>query len=120
MTSFPKTPAKAEPPDKSALIRPDGTVISADLIQSSPGEGRVGVYVELPQLSVTPGHKTTIPVTVINQGSVTDDFRISVDGVPPDWTPTPRSSVVQLKPGERGVGVQSGGTPSTEILKSSV
>src|SRR5574341_779260 len=100
MTSFPKTPAKAEPPDKSALIRPDGTVINADLIQSSPGEGGVGVYVELPQLSVTPGHKTTIPVTVINQGSVTDHFRISVDGVLPDWTPTPRSSVVQLEPGE--------------------
>jgi Tol biopolymer transport system component len=101
MASFPKTPAEVKPPEKSTLTRPDGTVINADLIHSSPGEGRVGVYVELLQLSVAPGHKTTLPVTVINQGSVADHFRISVDGVPPDWTPTPRSSVVQLMPGEQ-------------------
>jgi len=100
MAHSPRTPAEAEQPDKNILVRPDGTVINADLIQSSLGEGRVGVYVELPQLAVTPGHKTTIPITVINQGSVADHFRISVDGVPPDWSPAPRSSVVQLKPGE--------------------
>jgi Tol biopolymer transport system component len=97
----PPPPAKAKRPDKNLLVRPDGTVINTDLIYSSPGEGRVGVYVELLQLSVAPGNKTTVPITVINQGSVVDHFRVSVEGVPPEWMPASRSSVVQLAPGEQ-------------------
>jgi len=87
--------------DKSILIRPDGTVVDANLVYSSQGEGRIGVYVELPQFSVMPGNKIVVPITVINQGQVEDQFRISLEGVPPDWMLSPRSSVIRLLPGEQ-------------------
>lgn len=86
---------------KETLIRPDGTVVDANLVYSSQGQGRVGVYVEMPQLSVMPGNKIVVPLTIINQSNVEDQFRVSIEGIPPDWLLSPRSSVVRLLPGEQ-------------------
>ncbi len=85
---------------RSAYFRFNGSVIDASLIKSSPGLGRVGVYVEVPQLSVTPGQKSTAGLVVINQGPDVDRFSISLNGVPGAWiaAPAPPASV-QLGPG---------------------
>ena len=90
------------PPVPSAAIRTDSGVIDPSLIQVSPGAGRVGVFMEMPQLSVVPGNRATTSVIILNRGLVDDHFKVSVVGVPTDWVslslPVP---TVQLSPGEQ-------------------
>ncbi|MEP7359440.1 MAG: NEW3 domain-containing protein, partial [Anaerolineales bacterium] len=85
---------------KPAFYRFDGTVVDANLIQSSP-DGQVGVYVEISQITVTPGQPTTVAVIVVNQGVAPDHFSLLVSGLPAGWiaAPQPPSSVA-LSPGE--------------------
>lgn len=84
----------------TSLTRSDGTVLDPSLLRASAGEGRVGVYVENAQLEVEPGSSTTTSVTLLNQGSVVDHFKVTLDGIPADWTPSP-PPVTQLMPGEQ-------------------
>jgi len=66
----------------------NGTVVDANLVQTSP-DGHVGVYVEVAQLTVTPGQPTSTAVVVVNLGTEPDHFSIGVGGVPPAWLAAP-------------------------------
>ena len=89
-------PAAAARPN---VFRFDGVTVDANLIQTS-ANGNVGVYVEVPQLAVTPGQPSTVGIIVVNKGPSADRFSISLNGVPPNWIvpPGPPTSVA-LQPG---------------------
>ena len=99
-------PAATEPvPPKPAAERRASfhfgdSVVDANLVQLS-SNGRVGAYVEVTQLAVTPGQPATTAVVVVNQGPELDHFSLSVAGIPIGWiaAPAPPTSV-PLAPGE--------------------
>jgi len=78
----------------------NGTPVDANLVQMSPA-GRVGVYVETPQMTVTPGQKSTAGVVVVNQSGEPDHFSVALSGLPPNWVapPAPPPSLA-MPPGE--------------------
>ena len=48
-------------------------------------QGRIGILMENVQISVVPGGKVNIPVTLINKGLEEDYFKLSVEGLPTGW-----------------------------------
>jgi hypothetical protein len=74
--------------------------MDASLIRSSPGTGRVGIYIDSAQFSVSPGSSVSIPLIILNQGSVVDHYHVTVMGVPANWLPSLPSDI-QLLPGEQ-------------------
>ncbi len=81
------------------VFRFDGMVVDASLVQTSPG-GRVGVYVEIPQLTATPGQRTTAALVVVNNGPDIDRLTVNLEGLPPNWVASPGvTTSVQLPPG---------------------
>ncbi|MCC6190851.1 MAG: FHA domain-containing protein [Anaerolineales bacterium] len=87
-------------PARPSVYRFDGAVVDANLVQFSPN-GWVGVYVEVPQLALTPGQKSSAGVVVVNQGPDNEHFSLTLGGVPQSWIapPAPPTSL-QLSPGE--------------------
>jgi serine/threonine protein kinase len=85
---------------RPAFYRFDGTVVDANLIQSSP-DGQVGVYSEISQITVTPGQPASVAVIVVNQGVAADHFSVLLSGLPAGWiaAPQPPGSLA-LSPGE--------------------
>jgi serine/threonine protein kinase/photosystem II stability/assembly factor-like uncharacterized protein len=77
-----------------------GSRVDASRIQTSPGEGRVGLYIDLPQIAVDPGQSVNLAVVVINQGSLVDQFNIAVSGIPKPWIKD-GTRPVQLMPGDQ-------------------
>lgn len=75
-----------------------GTVVDKERVYSSPGAGRVGVFLETAQLSATPGGNTLMKLVLLNQGTLVDHFKISINGIPADWTPM-IPPPIQLMPG---------------------
>ena len=73
------------------------SVIDPSKVLSSPGGGRVGIFIETSRLSVEPGNSAILTLTLINQGQVVDHFRVTVDGIPPSWVA--EAQMVQLMPG---------------------
>ncbi|MGC9466965.1 MAG: protein kinase domain-containing protein [Anaerolineae bacterium] len=73
--------------------------VSQDLLRSSAGEGRVGVVLEDPQITVAPGERVVTSLMLLNQGAIVDHFRITVEGIPETWAEPP--PVVQLMPGQQ-------------------
>jgi len=78
----------------------DGTTVDANLVQTSP-DGRVGVYVEVAQFTVTPGESTSTGIIVVNAGPELEHFSLSVSGLPAGWLalPLPPTSI-PLAPGD--------------------
>jgi eukaryotic-like serine/threonine-protein kinase len=74
------------------------SAIDPSKVLSSPGGGRVGLFIETSRLSVDPGSSAILTLTLINQGQVVDHFRVSLDGTPPSWVA--ETPAVQLMPGE--------------------
>jgi serine/threonine protein kinase len=85
-------------PGRSVMFRSDGTMVAPSLIRSSAGPARVGVFMEISQLSVEPGSTTTASAIILNQGPVVDHFQTSVVGVPANWVPV-SPPPVRLMPG---------------------
>lgn len=81
-----------------SIIRADGSLVDPSQVRSSQGQGRVAVFAEETKLSVEPGRSISVPIQVMNQGSVVDHFRLSVRGLPNTWIPNPPAPV-QLMPG---------------------
>ena len=50
--------------------------IDPSKVLSSPGGGRVGLFIETSRLSVEPGSSAILTLTLINQGQVVDHFRV--------------------------------------------
>jgi Tol biopolymer transport system component/serine/threonine protein kinase len=93
-------PEEPEVEHRPAFYRFDGTVVDANLIQSSP-DGQVGVYLEISQITITPGQPTSVAVILVNQGVALDHFSLLLSGLPAGWiaAPQPPSSVA-LSPGD--------------------
>jgi Tol biopolymer transport system component/tRNA A-37 threonylcarbamoyl transferase component Bud32 len=82
----------------TALFRPDGMAVDPSLVHSSPGAGRVGLFLPPEPLAVEPGSAMTTSLVVLNQGTVVDRFQLSVEGVPVAWLTTPPPAI-RLLPG---------------------
>ncbi len=87
-------------PATMAVARPNGTILAADQISMSAGgkSNRIGVYMDTQQLTVMPGSSTLATLTILNQGTVVDHFKITVTGIPNNWVTIPQG-VTQLMPG---------------------
>jgi serine/threonine protein kinase len=79
---------------------PYATSVDPNLVKSSAGQGRVGVFMENTQLSVEPGGTLTPTLVLLNQAAVVDHFHIHVVGIPDEWV-TPKPKPVQLLPGDQ-------------------
>ncbi|MCJ7626065.1 MAG: thrombospondin type 3 repeat-containing protein, partial [Anaerolineaceae bacterium] len=79
---------------------PYATNVDPNLVKSSAGQGRVGVFMENTQLSVEPGGTLTPTLVLLNQAAVVDHFHIKVIGIPDEWV-TPKPKPVQLLPGDQ-------------------
>jgi len=112
----------------SMVYKSDGTQAAPDMVLSSPGEGRVGIYIENTNITLEPGQRTQINITILNQGPVVDHFRISVNGLPPAWLPS-MPPTVQLMPGAqqsvtlalqppRASSARTGSYPATVAITS--
>lgn len=77
-----------------------GTRLDYSRVRSSPGEGRIGVFLEDANLAVEPGEKLEFQLVLINQGELVDHFEVSIAGIPQEWTPgLPKA--VYLMPGQQ-------------------
>jgi hypothetical protein len=63
-------------------------------------QGRIGVLMESVQFSVAPGSSAVIPIVLLNQGLVEDNFKLSIEGLPVSWVST-SSPVTRLAAGEQ-------------------
>ncbi len=63
-------------------------------------QGRIGVLMESVQFSVAPGSSAVIPIVLLNQGLVEDNFKLSIEGLPVSWVST-SSPVARLAAGEQ-------------------
>jgi Tol biopolymer transport system component/serine/threonine protein kinase len=98
---IPPSGAAAQPAaEQRTFYRFNGTVVDANLVQTSP-DGRVGVYVEVPQFTVTPGQSTSAGIVVVNLGPELDHISLTISEVPAGWLapPLPPTSI-PLAPGE--------------------
>lgn len=77
---------------------PAGTRASGTRAVSSAHQGPVGVFMETTAFTVTPGGRSVIPFTIVNQGEVVDHFGVSVAGVPAEWLAEP-IPLIYLLPG---------------------
>jgi serine/threonine protein kinase len=76
------------------------TSVDPNMVLSSPGQGKVGVYMENSNLSTEAGGVTTVSLVLLNQGAVVDHFHIVISGMPQEWIPN-KPKPVQLMPGEQ-------------------
>ncbi len=63
-------------------------------------QGRIGILMESVQFSVAPGSSAAIPIVLLNQGLVEDNFKLSIEGLPISWVST-SSPVTRLAAGEQ-------------------
>jgi TolB protein len=61
--------------------------------------GRIGVLLGSTHFAVFPGSGTQIPILLQNRGSQSDNFRLHITGIPPDWIST-NSELSILEPSE--------------------
>ncbi len=78
----------------------NGLVVDANMVQTSP-DGRVGLYVESPQFTATPGQPTSTGMVLVNLGPELDHFSLTLGGLPAGWlAPPPPPTTVPLAPGD--------------------
>ena len=100
VTGQPVDQAIPFPGARSTMQRPDGTQVEPSLIRTSPGDGRVNVFIEEAQLSVEPGHSISAAILVLNRGTLVDNFEISVEGIPAEWISSP-APTIRLMPDQQ-------------------
>jgi serine/threonine protein kinase len=61
----------------------------------------VGVQLQPPLVTVTPGQRANIMVEIFNQSDVVEHYRIQIQGVPREWVTEPPTTL-QLLPGNHG------------------
>jgi len=73
--------------------------------QSAPVElltDRIGIVLDQPMLTITPGRVATFRLTLANLGNLVDHLTVTVEQVPPGWVAGP-PPVLQLNPGVQGL-----------------
>jgi eukaryotic-like serine/threonine-protein kinase len=76
------------------------TTPGATQIHSSSGQ--LSVVVNPTNIEVIPGGRADVQVELFNQGMTVDHFHLKSDGLPPEWTSIPQSTI-QLMPGGRSM-----------------
>jgi serine/threonine protein kinase len=84
---------------------PGPTFFEPSQVQTSIGEGRVGVFMENTKLFVEPGGSTTGTLILLNQSRVVDHFKVAVEGIPGEWVPPPLPVVYLMPSGQEEVSV---------------
>ncbi len=83
-----------------ATSTPDSTRPYTQLARSvAPGSG-VMISVNSAQINLEPGQSTNLPITLQNQSTVVDHFKVTLTGVPENWLPEPVKEV-QMMPGDQ-------------------
>jgi len=67
---------------------------------TNPYKSEIRIMVQTDQYTVAPGGKIEIPLLISNEGSLTEQIRISVEGIPFVWV-SAEQQVVLLQPGEQ-------------------
>lgn len=86
---LPTQPSQNLPDTDEVFVGPDGETIEAAQVARSAGLGWVGAFTPTMTLSVAPGASGEIPLLLFNRGPAPDAFRISFQGIPLEWIPTP-------------------------------
>ncbi|MCZ7553623.1 MAG: FHA domain-containing protein [Anaerolineales bacterium] len=86
---LPTQPGQNLPDTDEVFVGPNGETIEASQVARSAGLGWVGAFAATMALSVAPGASGEIPLLLFNRGPAPDAFRISFQGVPLEWIPTP-------------------------------
>lgn len=81
--SAPTHPAKVHRGE--VFKRPDGSLLEANQVALSPGEGRVGIYTDTPTLTLIPGSPASLTVLLFNRGRTQDVIRLSFQGSSSSW-----------------------------------
>ena len=87
-----------EPPSMPESI--PGPPEPADVPQHQSMSGWISLFLAQDAFTLKPGSGAAIPVHVLNQGTIVDHFRVSLEGLPPGWTP-PEQAELHLMPGVR-------------------
>jgi heat shock protein HslJ len=67
---------------------------------TNPDQPGIKITVQTDQYNVAPGNQLDIPLLLTNEGSVTEQVRISIEGIPLIWV-SAEQQVMMLKPGEQ-------------------
>ncbi|UBV44953.1 protein kinase (plasmid) [Deinococcus taeanensis] len=87
-------------PDRTPLyLRPYWLVLVGP--QRAPAHARIVVTPERPALTLVPGTPTLLHLNLANTGVTVDHFRLTLDGIPPEWVQDAHQEV-QLNPGMQG------------------
>ncbi len=86
------------------FVTPTGDTIDTAQVKVS-SLGWVGVYVETPNLAVSPGSGATVTLILFNRGPKPDVFELSYQGIPLDWLSSPPRPVGIPADGQREVQV---------------
>lgn len=74
------------------------TLAGEELLTSPSSTGRIAIFMQTVQLSVTPGSSTTASFIILNRGVIMEQVRVSILGIPANWIPA-HPPVLQLPPG---------------------
>ncbi|MFM8319413.1 MAG: FHA domain-containing protein, partial [Chloroflexota bacterium] len=102
--NLPTRPGRGLPQTVAVFTTPDGSTIDSNLVQFSPDE-RLGVYIETPNLSVTPGSGVSLNILVLNRAPRPDVVSLVFEGLPPDWVSNPPRPLGLPANGQRQVQV---------------
>ena len=69
-------------------------------MSTNPNQSGIKITSQMDQYSVAPGDKIKIPLLVSNEGSASEQLRVSVEGIPLVWV-SATQQVVLLQPGEQ-------------------
>jgi eukaryotic-like serine/threonine-protein kinase len=92
-----ETGARSVPPEVTRQSDQRTTQVE-NVVASGTSSERVGIFAETVHLSVTPGSSTIATFVVLNKGTSLDHYRVSVEGIPHNWLPSP-APALQILPG---------------------
>lgn len=70
---------------EAMFLSSDGHTIDPSKMKLSSGQGWIGVFVETPSLSVSPGDSVSASLLIFNRGPAADTFQITLSGIPSNW-----------------------------------
>jgi uncharacterized repeat protein (TIGR01451 family) len=87
------TPPTSQPVILTQTIaRSDGTTIDDSQLIYNPAR-TLAIYCETPNISVAPGKPTSISLLIANRGQSSENFRVSIDGIPKTWVVNPPPAI---------------------------
>ncbi len=78
--------------------RPDATAIGTAFLAPGTSVGRIGLFLQTPEVIVEAGRSAALQLEALNQGDIVDHVGFTVLGIPEAWVRVP-SSEVRLMPG---------------------